>query len=107
MGKGGNTGASLHPENVDKNGYVKLGACGQRDRQPGVLAQVAKLKDELPTKKMLKAEIPAHCFVRDNVASLGLVVRDGIIIAAIGFLGWQLPTEFSYFSLDFVLWNMY
>ena len=67
---------------------------------------MAKLKDELPTKKQLKDAVPPHCFERDSLASLALVVRDGVIIGAIGYLGWQLPTE-NLGLAGYALWNAY
>lgn len=85
---------------------VKLGACGLRDRKPGEVAEIAKQKDTLPSKKDLQDAIPPHCFERSSLRSLGLVLRDGVVIAFIGFLGWQLPTkEISMFG--YALWNIY
>ena len=58
------------------------------------------------TSQVLKDVIPAHCFVRDDITSLSLVVRDGAIIFAIGYLGNLLPvTNLS--LVHYLLWNVY
>jgi omega-6 fatty acid desaturase (delta-12 desaturase) len=61
------------------------------------LKNIAKLKpDELPTKKDLRDAVPAHCFEYNLPLSLALVVRDGIIISSIFYMGWNfLPMESS------------
>jgi hypothetical protein len=61
------------------------------------LKNIAKLKPgELPTKKDLRDAVPAHCFEYNLPLSLALVVRDGIIISSIFYLGWNfLPMESS------------
>jgi len=64
-------------------------------RAPLPLRKIATLgKDELPTKKDLKNAIPAHCFEYSNLTSLSLVVRDGLVIGALGYAAWTyLPTD--------------
>jgi omega-6 fatty acid desaturase (delta-12 desaturase) len=85
---------------------LKLGACGIRELKPGEKPEIAKQKDTLPTKKELQAVIPSHCFERSSLRSLGLVLRDGFVIAAIGCLGWQLPTN-NPGVVGYALWNLY
>jgi len=67
--------------------------------------------DELPTKKDLKDAILAkapRAFEYSDVTSLSLVVRDGLIISALGYGAWNyldFGTEWA--AVDYVAWNAY
>ena len=70
-------------------------------------------KTELPTVSQLRDIIPKHCFQRSSLHSLALVVRDGLIIFALGYIAWHyLPTipvdnSWSTWATWFFSWSMY
>lgn len=71
------------------------------------LPAIAKDKSQLPSIKEIKAAIPAHCFKRNTLTSLSLVVRDGIIISALAYGAWNyLPFESIGLS-GWAMWNLY
>ena len=86
---------------------------GALNTAPLSLKAIATMKpEELPTKKQLKDAIPAHCFKYSIPTSLGLVLRDAIIIGAIGWAGWNyLPQETNWTTPEGIAgklaWNAY
>jgi len=89
MGKGGDSTAAAMPA-------------------PVPLKKIASMKaEQLPTVKDLKDAIPKHCFEYSIVTSLSLVVRDGIIISALGYAAWNyLPFE-GITLAGWAAWNVY
>jgi omega-6 fatty acid desaturase (delta-12 desaturase) len=77
-------------------------------RAPLSLRKIATLpKEQLPTKKDLKDAIPVHCFEYSTVTSLSLVVRDGLVIGALGYAAWNyLPTT-DLGLAEYAAWNVY
>ena len=86
---------------------------GALNTAPLSLKAIATMKpEELPTKKQLKDAIPAHCFKYSIPTSLGLVLRDAIVIGAIGWAGWNyLPQETNWTTPEGIAgklaWNAY
>lgn len=83
-----------------------MGKGGYLDVNSDNLPNIATMKDDLPSKKDIKAVIPKHCFERSNFRSLSLVLRDGLIIGALGTAAWFLPTE-GLGPLDYLAWSVY
>merc|ERR1711998_562667 len=61
---------------------------------------------ELPALSEIKAAIPKYCFERSTATALCLLARCTLLVALVGLLGWDLPSE-QLSLLDWTCWHLY
>mmetsp|Transcript_16097 Transcript_16097/g.28936 ORF Transcript_16097/g.28936 Transcript_16097/m.28936 type:complete len:402 (+) Transcript_16097:136-1341(+) len=58
-----------------------------------VAEKLTQAEKDLPSLAEIKAAVPKHCFERNPLTGFYYILRDGVVISALGWLAWQLPHE--------------